>query len=75
MGNEKMEVKIGEYITIEVRLTFNCETISHIEVEPKETKSEDCDGCFFKGMICSSILCSSKSRSDGKNVIFKEVKK
>ena len=35
----------------------------------------DCDGCFFfDGGICYSPHCESYERSDGKNVIFKEVK-
>lgn len=72
--NNKIEVDIGSYITVEVRLVFNSNIIDSIEVEPTETKQNDCEGCFFKDMICSCILCSQESRSDGKNVIFVEKK-
>lgn len=55
------DFKVGERIVLEV-------------VESKCTF--DCDGCFFASddIPCTGICCSFE-RSDGKNVIFKEVKK
>lgn len=56
------EFKIGERVTLEI------------------TESEACADCFFFNLypdICPDILldvCGKDSRSDGKNVIFKEVK-
>ena len=44
-------------------------------------KSKGCDRCFFdrrKGFCLAILLgmkCTSKYRSDGKNIIYKEVKK
>ena len=58
------ELKVGERVTI----TF--EVVEH----------NSCEGCFFKGVAdyCGAaplgLECVSKYRSDGKNVIFKEVK-
>lgn len=58
------ELKVGEKITI---------TLEVVE-------SIDCKGCFFEGSNkCGAAYfyfpCSKKFRSDGKSVIFKEVKK
>lgn len=61
------ELKVGERVTITLKA-----------VEAVEGKG--CDGCFFDGRhsYCAAILlemeCTAKYRSDGKNVIFKEVK-
>ena len=57
------ELKIGE------RVTITLEAVEH----------EECDGCFFRTSFgkCSrygKVKCSIRDRSDGKNVIFKEVK-
>lgn len=53
------EFKVGEKITLEVT----------------ETTYINCQDCFFakEGYACPDN-CSSTERSDGKNVIFKEVK-
>lgn len=55
------ELKVGERITLEV------------------VESDVCSGCFFENKedMCNAnfeLPCSSKMRSDHKNVIFKEVK-
>lgn len=54
------ELKVGERITLEV----------------VEVKCISCQDCFFakEGEACHEH-CSSSDRSDGKNIIFKEVKK
>lgn len=58
------ELKVGERVTV---------TLEVVE-------RADCDGCFFEGAdgCCGAssleLYCVSKYRSDGKNVIFKEVK-
>ena len=59
------ELKVGERITI---------TLEAVETV------KGCDGCFFdeKNGCCVAISlgmeCSPKYRSDGKNIIYKEVK-
>lgn len=63
------ELKVGERVTI---------TLEAVE-------QDGCDGCFFGiGDICNNptmnglvdgFNCKSEDRSDGKGVIFKEVKK
>lgn len=58
------EHKIGERIVLEV-------------VENPNIGLHSCDGCFFFGKVlcCNTTLpCTQLERSDGKNVIFKEVK-
>ena len=59
---KKEELKVGERVVLEVT----------------ETGKESCKGCFFDSKKFSEIWqqypCSIKERSDGKNVIFKEVK-
>ena len=57
------ELKVGERVTI---------TLEAVE-------QNGCEGCFFEEMDgCGASLigfdCVSKYRSDGKSVIFKEVK-
>lgn len=66
---KKEELKVGERVTI---------TLEVVE-------QDGCDGCFFGiGDICynptmnglaDGFNCKSEDRSDGKGVIFKEVKK
>lgn len=53
------EIKVGERLTLEV-------------VEKKGS----CEGCFFYSILgCSTIIkCTKYTRSDRKDVIFKEVK-
>lgn len=53
------ELKVGEKIILEV----------------VEVKCISCQDCFFakEGEACHEY-CSASDRSDGKNVIFKEVK-
>ena len=58
------ELKIGE------RLTITLEAVEAVK---------GCDGCFFDrdggcAAISLGIECSPEYRSDGKDVIFKEVK-
>ena len=58
------ELKVGE------RLTITLEVVEAVK---------GCDGCFFDrdgGCVAISlgIECSPEYRSDGKNIIFKEVK-
>ena len=67
------EIKVGE------RVTVTLETVEAVEaVEAVEGKG--CDGCFFDrtNSFCVAIAlgmeCASKYRSDGKNIIYKEVK-
>lgn len=61
------ELKIGERVTI---------TLEAVEA----VKGKGCDGCFFDGRngccvaISLGMECVPKYRSDGKDVIFKEVK-
>ena len=61
------ELKVGERVTI---------TLEAVEA----VKGKGCDGCFFDGRngccvaISLGMECTSKYRSDKKNVIFKEVK-
>lgn len=54
------ELKIGERVTLEI------------------TESEACADCFFFNLypdVCPILdVCGKDSRSDGKNVIFKEIK-
>lgn len=57
------ELKVGERVILEVT----------------KTNRESCEGCFFnsKKFYCEvwqQYPCSIKERSDGMNVIFKEVK-
>lgn len=57
------ELKVGE------RFSITLEVVEH----------NTCEGCFFKGVdgCCGAtslgLECVPKYRSDGKNVIFKEV--
>lgn len=55
------ELKVGQKVTLEVA----------------ETNKASCNGCFFdsKGIceVWKKYPCSSKQRSDGKNIIFKKV--
>ena len=60
------ELKVGE------RVTITLEAIEH----------RTCEGCFFYEFAsdiyadtCTGFKCGSTERKDGKNVIFKEVKK
>ena len=63
------ELKVGERVTLEV-----------IE----QNVSNGCDDCFFGyddicynqtyNGWCDGFQCEPKERSDGKNVIFKEIK-
>ena len=60
------ELKVGERVTI---------TLEVVEA----VKSKGCDGCFFDGnedcaAISLGMECVPKYRSDGKNIIYKEVK-
>ena len=61
------EIKVGE------RVTVTLEAVEAVE-------GKGCDGCFFdrRDGFCLAILlgmeCTSKYRSDGKNIIYKEVK-
>lgn len=57
------ELKVGE------RLTITLEAV----------KQNGCEGCFFEemddcGASAIGLNCVSRYRSDGKSVIFKEVK-
>lgn len=57
------KLKVGE------RVTITLEVVEH----------SDCEGCFFNvagycGAAQLGLDCVSKYRSDGKSVIFKEVK-
>ena len=57
------ELKVGEKVTI---------TLEVIE-------QDTCEGCFFRTFfgkcnVDGKVKCSIRYRSDGKNVIFKEVK-
>ncbi len=60
------ELEIGEKVVIEVVEASNA--------------NDTCDGCYFSSEYgCRKNLrifgaCSSRRRSDGENVIFKEVK-
>lgn len=53
---------------------------SEITLKVVESETEECNGCFFDGRngCCVAISlvmeCVPKYRSDGKNIIFKEVK-
>lgn len=57
------ELKVGQKVTLEVA----------------ETNKASCNGCFFdsKGIceVWKKYPCSSKQRSDGKNIIFKKAQK
>ena len=57
------EIKVGE------RVTVTLEAVEAVE-------GKGCDGCFFDGRngFCLAILLGMECSSDGKNVIFKEVK-
>ena len=56
------EIKVGERVTV---------TLEAVE-------ENGCEGCFFSGKYrCfapSKFKCSNVVRSDGKDIIFKEVK-
>ena len=64
------EIKVGE------RVTVTLETVEAVEA----VEGKGCDGCFFDvtNSFCVAIAlgmeCASKCRSDGKNIIYKEVK-
>ena len=53
---------------------------SEIVLKVVEDEKEGCDGCFFDGRngccvaISLGMECVPKYRSDGKNIIYKEVK-
>ena len=53
------ELKVGERVTT---------TLEVVE------QGETCEGCFFADKEGCHYLCLSGSRSDGKSVIYKEVK-
>ena len=59
------ELKVGERVTI---------TLEAVEAV------KGCDGCFFDGRngccvaISLGMECAPEYRSDGKNIIYKEVK-
>ena len=61
------ELKVGERVTI---------TLEAVEA----IKSKGCEGCFFDGRnggcvaISLGMECTPEYRSDGKNIIYKEVK-
>ena len=61
------EIKVGE------RVTVTLEAVEAVE-------GKGCDGCFFDrtNSFCVAIAlgmeCASKYRSDGKNIIYKEIK-
>ena len=55
---------------------------SEITLKVVEDKKGECNGCFFYEFAsdiyadtCTGFKCDSTERKDGKNVIFKEVKK
>ena len=55
---------------------------SEITLKVVEDKKGECNGCFFYEFAsdiyadtCTGFKCGSTERKDGKNVIFKEVKK
>ena len=55
---------------------------SEITMKVVEDKKGECNGCFFYEFAsdiyadtCTGFKCGSTERKDGKNVIFKEVKK
>ena len=52
------ELRIGQRVTI---------TLEVVE-------QSECNGCFFNDKEGCPYLCLSGSRSDGKSVIYKEVK-
>ena len=64
------EIKVGE------RVTVTLETVDAVEA----VEGKGCDGYFFDvtNSFCVAIAlgmeCASKYRSDGKNIIYKEVK-
>ena len=65
---KEKELKVGE------RVTITLEVVEH----------DDCDDCFFGyddicynptyNGWCDGFQCEPKERSDGKSIIFKEVK-
>ncbi len=55
-----MEHAIGTLITLEV-------------VEIDIGKQHPCGGCFFKDISCLDYVCGKEYRTDGKNIIYKEV--
>ena len=55
---------------------------SEITLKVVEDKKGECNGCFFYEFAsdiyadtCTGFKCGSTERKDGKNVIFKDVKK
>ena len=57
------ELKVGERVTI---------TLEAVE---RKNSDRGCRDCFFGDVSkCLGISCRSYERSDGKSVIFKEVK-
>ena len=54
------EIKVGERFSVTLEIV----------------EQNSCDGCFFGGRngFCLAILLGMECSSDGKNVIFKEVK-
>lgn len=66
-----MEFEVGARFTI-----LDFDIIHLIEVQERDSRSL-CYGCFFYDSICKNRgfgHCDFERRSDGKNVIFKEVK-
>ncbi len=58
----KIEHPIGEIVQIQYG-------------ECKVVESDDyCDGCIFEDDLsaCTNIMCCSRQRKDGKNVIYQE---
>lgn len=58
----KIEHPIGEIVNIQYG-------------ECKVVESNDwCDGCIFEDdlSVCTNIICGSRQRKDGKNVIYQE---
>lgn len=57
------EYKLGDKIVLEV-------------VQISQSQSKRCNGCYFRenNCLCPHLLCGGFERSDGRNIIFKEVK-
>lgn len=50
---------------------------SEIVLKVVESETEECNGCFFDNYGCNAsdmFKCGYANRSDGKGIIFKEVK-
>lgn len=46
---------------------------TRISLEVVESNGKTCEGCFFRYRVCTE-MCHEYSRTDRKDIVFKEIK-